>query len=221
MRAEATAVLRFEILGPLSAVRDGEPLRLGGSRQRALLALLLVHADEIVSTEKIVEQLFGPEHSEGTPNAVHVAISRLRRALGEDGQLLRTCRGGYKLELEPEQLDAARFERLLDEGRELLARGEPGAALERLREGLDLWHGPPLADLMPVDFLRLEESRLEELRLLAEMERIDAELALGHHRELVAEIKALIASAPLQERLRAQLMLTLYRSGRQAEALAA
>ncbi|MGN6167862.1 MAG: nSTAND1 domain-containing NTPase [Solirubrobacteraceae bacterium] len=221
MRAEATAVLRFEILGPLSAVRDGEPLRLGGSRQRALLALLLVHADEIVSTDQIVEQLFGPEHSEGAPNAVHVAISRLRRALGEDGQLLRTCRGGYKLELEPEQLDAARFERLLDEGRELLARGEPGAALERLREGLDLWHGPPLADLMPVDCLRLEESRLEELRLLAEMERIDAELALGRDRELVAEIKALIASAPLQERLRAQLMLTLYRSGRQAEALAA
>lgn len=214
-------MVRFEILGPLSALRDGEPLRLGGSRQRALLALLLVHANELVSTERIVEQLFGPEHSDGAPNAVYVAISRLRRALGDDGELIRTCRGGYKLDLEPERLDAARFERLLGEGRALLSRGQSGAALVRLREGLDLWQGPPLADVMPVDAVRLEESRLEELRLLAEMERIDAELALGRHRELVTEIKTLIASAPLQERLRAQLMLALYRSGRQAEALAA
>jgi WD40 repeat protein/DNA-binding SARP family transcriptional activator len=221
MRAEATAVLRFEILGPLSALRDDEPLRLGGSRQRALLALLLVHANELVSTERIVEQLFGPDHGEGKPNAVYVAISRLRRALGDDGELIRTCRGGYKLELEPERLDAARFERSLDEGRALLARGQPGAALVRLREGLDLWQGPPLADVMPIDLVRLEESRLEELRLLAEMERIDAELALGRHRELVTDIKALIATNPLQERLRQQLMLALYRSGRQAEALAA
>ncbi len=214
-------MLRFEILGPLSALRGGEPLRLGGSRQRALLALLLVQANEQVSTERIVEQLFGPYHSEGGANAVYVAISRLRRTLGDDGELLRTCRGGYMLQIEPEQLDAARFERLLDEGRRLLAHGEPAAALVRLREGLDLWRGSPLADLAPVDLVRLEESRLEELRLLAEMERIDAELALGRHRELVAEIKALIATAPLQERLRAQLMLALYRSGRQAEALAA
>jgi DNA-binding SARP family transcriptional activator len=221
MRAEATAVLRFRVLGPLAALRDGEPVRLGGERQRALLALLLVRANELVTTDRIAEQLFDAGTTASGSNAVYVAISRLRRALGEHGELLRTCRGGYKLELEPEQLDAARFERLLDEGRALLERGQPGAALARLREGLDLWQGPPLAGVMPVDFVRLEESRLEELRLLAEMERIDAGLALGRHRELVADIKALIVSAPLQERLRGQLMLALYRSGRQAEALAA
>ena len=214
-------MLRFKVLGPLSALRGGEQVRLGGERQRALLALLLVRANELVSTERIAEQLFEAASNEGSSNAVYVAISRLRRALGDGGALIRTCRGGYTLELEPTQLDAAEFERLLHEGQALLASGEPSAALVRLREGLDLWHGSPLADLTPVDFVQAEANRLEELRLVADIERIDAELALGRHRELVAEIKALIASAPLQERLRAQLMLALYRSGRQAEALAA
>src|SRR5579884_1402749 len=221
MRAQATATLRFGILGPLAVSRGGESLALGGTRQRALLAILLVHANERVSTERLIEQLSGHTGSGSSANAVHVAVSRLRRTLGDDGaELLRTDRGGYMLGLEPEQLDAARFERLLAEGRRLLGDGDHAAASMRLRDGLALWRGPPLADLAGVEDVQPEVRRLEELRLLAEMERIDAELALGHHAEVVVELERLIGQAPLQERLRGQLMLALYRSGRQADALA-
>jgi WD40 repeat protein/DNA-binding SARP family transcriptional activator len=224
MRAQATASVQFNILGPVTASRDGETLSLGGERQRALLAILLVHANETVSTERLIEQLFARSGS-GTrtaPNAVHVAVSRLRRALGDGGgTMLLTARGGYALELEPGQLDASTFESLLEEGRGLLARADPAGAARRLGEALNLWRGPPLADLGAVDGVQPEIRRLEELRLLAEMERIDAELALGHAAEVVVELERLTAQAPLQERLRAQLMLALYRSGRQAEALAA
>ena len=221
MRAQATAALRFDILGPLAASWDGEALAFGGARQRALLAILLVNANEMVSTERLVDQLFDGSRSAGSVNAVHVAVSRLRRALRDDGaEMLRTCRGGYVLELEPRQLDATAFEHSLEEGRSLLARGEPAAASARLRAGLALWRGPPLADLGAVEDVQPEVRRLEELRLLAEMEQVDAELALGRAAELVAPLERLIAGAPLQERLRGQLMLALYRSGRQAEALA-
>ncbi|MBV9606815.1 MAG: winged helix-turn-helix domain-containing protein [Solirubrobacterales bacterium] len=221
MRAQATAALRFGILGPLSASRDGEALALGGARQRALLAVLLVHANELVSTERLIEQLFNGSGSASSANAIHVAVSRLRRTLRDDGaEMLRTRRGGYVLELEPEQLDAAMFERLLSEGRSLLADGDHAAAAERLHAGLALWRGPPLADLGAVEDVQPEVRRLEELRLLAEMERVDAELALGHARDLVGPLQRLIAQAPLQERLRGQLMLALYRAGRQADALA-
>ncbi len=222
MRAQATATLRFGILGPLVASRDGETLALGGVRQRALLAILLVHANEMVSTERLIEQLGGGARSGSSANAVHVAVSRLRRTLCDDGaEMLRTCRGGYVLELEAEQLDAATFERLLADARGALAAGDHAGASARLREGLALWRGPPLADLGDVEDVQPEVRRLEELRLLAEMERIDAELALGHAAEVVVELERLIGQAPLQERLRGQLMLALYRSGRQADALAA
>jgi WD40 repeat protein/DNA-binding SARP family transcriptional activator len=224
MRAQATASVQFRILGPLTAHRDGEDLALGGERQRALLAILLVHANETVSTERLIEQLFARSGS-GTrtaPNAVHVAVSRLRRALGDGGgTMLLTARGGYALDLEAGQLDASTFESLLEDGRGRLASGDPAAASRLLGEALSLWRGPPLADLGAVDGIQPEIRRLEELRLLAEMERIDAELALGHAAEVVVELERLTALAPLQERLRAQLMLALYRSGRQAEALAA
>jgi WD40 repeat protein/DNA-binding SARP family transcriptional activator len=224
VRAQATASVQFRILGPLTANRDGENLALGGERQRALLAILLVHANETVSTERLIEQLFARSGSGSgnAANAVHVAVSRLRRALGDGtGAMLLTARGGYALELEAGQLDASTFEGLLEEGRRLLARGDPAAASRRLGEALSLWRGPPLADLAAVDGVQPEIRRLEELRLLAEMERIDAELGLGHAAEMVGELERLTAQAPLQERLRAQLMLALYRSGRQAEALAA
>lgn len=215
-------MVRFGILGPLSASLDGEALALGGARQRTLLGVLLVHANELVSTERLIEQLFDGSRSPSSVNAVHVAVSRLRRTLRDErGELLRTRRGGYALELEPEQLDAAMFERLLAEGRSLLASGDHAGASARLREGLALWRGPPLADLGAVEDVQPEVRRLEELRLLAEMERVDAELALGRAAEVVAPLERLIAQAPLQERLRAQLMLALYRSGRQADALAA
>ena len=213
--------MQFRILGPLTAALDGEALSLGGERQRALLALLLVHANEMVSTERLIEQLFEGARPGSAANAVHVAVSRLRRALRDErAEMLLTRRGGYLLELEPDQLDAASFERLVDDGRGLLARGDPAAASARLGEALSLWRGPPLAGLAAVGELQAEVRRLEEMHLLAEMERIDAELMRGRAAEMVVELERLIAAAPLQERLRGQLMLALYRSGRQADALA-
>jgi len=214
--------VQFRILGPLTAAVDGTGLALGGERQRALLALLLVHSGEMVSTERLIEQLFDGSRFRSSANAVHVAVSRLRRALGDErAAMLLTRRGGYSLEIEAEQLDAAVFERLVAEGRASLAHNDLASASARLGEALALWRGPPLAGLGGVDELQAEARRLEELHLLAEMERIDAELALGAAAEVVVELERLIAAAPLQERLRAQLMLALYRSGRQAEALAA
>jgi WD40 repeat protein/DNA-binding SARP family transcriptional activator len=219
--AQTTASVEFRILGPLSAVRANHSLALGGERQRALLAILLVHANRTVSTERLIEQLFGVGSSGSQANAVHVAVSRLRRALGDGpGGMLLTRAGGYMLELEPEQLDASIFARLLEEGRALLARGDAATASARLREALDLWRGAPLADLAAVEDVAAEITRLEELRMLAEMAWVDAELALGHAAEMVVELERMTAQAPLQERPRAQLMLALYRSGRQAEALA-
>jgi DNA-binding SARP family transcriptional activator len=148
-------------------------------------------------------------------------VSRLRRTLGDgDEQVLVTAKGGYVLALEPEQLDAMVFERLLDQRRALLASDDAGGAAVALGEALRLWHGPPLADLAAVGDLQPEIRRLEELRLLAQMELIDAELALGRAGEVVGELERLIARDPLKERLRGQLMLALYRSGRQADALA-
>ena len=143
--------MQFRILGPLTAAFEGEALALGGERQRALLAVLLVHANEMVSTERLIEQLFGDTRaprSGSAANAVHVAVSRLRRALGDEGsEMLLTRRGGYILELEDGQLDAAVFERLVDEGRALLAQEDAAAASARLREALEQWRGPPLAGL--------------------------------------------------------------------------
>ena len=213
--------LQFRLLGPLEVCRDGEPLRLGGERQRALLALLLVHANELVRTEALVDQLFGGERSASVVNAARVAVSRLRRVLegGEERGVIETRPGGYMLNAEAEQLDVAVFERRLREARGLRAAGDAGAAVARLREALALWRGAPLADVALVDYLQIEIRRLEELRLLALMERIDADLVLGAGAELIEELEPLIASNPLQERLRGQLMLALYRAGRQAHAL--
>jgi len=221
MGDEPRGSLQFRMLGPLEAWRDGTLLRLGGERQRALLALLLVHANELVRTEQLVDQLLGEELSDQALNATRVAVSRLRRLLedGNPGELLLTQAGGYVLKAGPEQLDAACFERLLSEGRGLLAGGDAASAGARLREALALWRGPPLADLALLELAQPEIRRLEELRLLAVIERIDADLALGADSELVPELEGLVGSNPLQERLRGQLMLALYRAGRQAEAL--
>src|ERR1700760_2627662 len=142
MRPQATASVQFQILGPVTAYRGGESVSLGGERQRALLAVLLVHANETVSTERLVERLFGRSGSASQVNAVQVAVSRLRRALG-DGAMLLTRRGGYALELEPGQLDAATFESLVEEARDLMAQDDPAAASARLREALALWRGSP------------------------------------------------------------------------------
>ena len=195
---------------------------MGGERQRALLALLLIHANELVTVDQLAEQLFGEQRRDTAGNAVHVGVSRLRRALeagGDDEGVLHTHPGGYVLEIAPEQLDAAMFEELLKEGSGLLGAGDAELSSKRLRAGLALWRGPPLADLAHLDCLQAEIRRLEELRLVASMERIDADLALGRGTELVAELESLLDEDPLRERLTQQLMLALYRAGRQADAL--
>jgi predicted ATPase/DNA-binding SARP family transcriptional activator len=210
------------VLGPLEVCRDGQPLALGGERQRALLALLLIHANELVATEQLIDLLFGDQPSTGAVKALQVAISRLRRALGgaDLGAVVQTRPGGYLLNAGRDQLDGAVFERRLDEGRALVIAGDPAGGAARLRDALALWRGPPLADLALVDCLQVEIRRWLELRQVAVMERIDADLALGAGSELIAELETLIAAERLQERLRGQLMLALYRAGRQADALA-
>jgi WD40 repeat protein/DNA-binding SARP family transcriptional activator len=222
MGALVTQTLRFGVLGPLEVLRDGESLPLGGERQRALLALLLLHCNELVATEQLVDQLFGEESSEGTVNALYVAVSRLRRLIQGvgGGELLLTRPGGYLLVTEPGALDVQVFEGLLGEAMRLRADGNPDSASARLREALAMWRGPPFADVASLEFLQQEIRRLEELRLVALMERIDADLALGRDAELIGELEMLVGSNPLQERLRAQLMIALYRAGRQTDALA-
>ena len=220
MGADSPGRLRFGLLGPVEVWRDSGRLRLGGERQRALLALLLLQSNQLVRTEWLVTQLFGEQHSDRALNALRVAIARLRRVLEGGGPVIETRPGGYVLTAGADQLDTARFERLLDEGRGLLAVGDAATASARLCDALGIWRGAPLADLALVECLQVEIRRLEELRQLALLERIDADLALGAGGELVEELEALIASDPLQERLRGQLMLALYRAGRQSEALA-
>ncbi len=221
--AETSGRVRFGVLGPLAVWRNGEPVGLGGERQRSLLALLLVRANEFVSVEVLVDALFGEAPSDGAVHAVRVGVSRLRRLLenGDEHSVLETRAGGYVLAVEPEQLDAVRFERLLRDGSGLLSAGDAVSSAARLRDALSLWRGAPLADLPVIEHLQAEIRRLEELRLMAVIQRVDADLALGAGGELIAELEPMIAANPLQERLRGQLMLALYRAGRQTDALAA
>ncbi|MGH3040481.1 MAG: BTAD domain-containing putative transcriptional regulator [Gaiellaceae bacterium] len=208
----------FRLLGGLE-VWDGEQqLPLGGGKQRAVLALLLLHANEVLATDRLIDELWGESPPETARTALQVYVVRLRKALGADR--IRTHEPGYVLELAPDQLDVTRFERLVQEARELRAAGEDARAAQVLSEALALWRGPPLADFTYQPFARTEIARLEELRLTALEERIDADLALGHRSDLVGELEALVAEHPYRERLRGQLMLALYRAGRQADALA-
>ncbi len=191
---------------------------LGGARQRAVLAILLVHRGEVVPVDRIVDELWGERAPETATKTVQVYVSRLRKALGEGALVTRG--GGYALELGADELDVDRFERLAAEGRAAQERGDPGAAAESLRAALALWRGPPLADFTYESFAQNEIARLEEERLAALEDRVDADLALGRHAALVGELEGLAGQYPARERLRAQLMLALYRSGRQADALA-
>ena len=209
--------MEFRILGPLE-VSDGDvEVSLGGPKPRALLAVLLLHANEVVAADRLIDELWGEHSSERAAGALRVNVSRLRKALPPD--VLTTRAPGYVLRVEPEQLDLHRFERLADEGRRLLARGLAADAAERLRDALALWRGPALADFVYESFAQAAIGRLEEIRLAAIELRIDAELALGRHDELIGDLEALVAEHPLRERLRTALMTALYRSGRQAEAL--
>jgi DNA-binding SARP family transcriptional activator/streptogramin lyase len=211
-----TSRLEFRLLGPLEVRRDGRPVPLGGGKQRTLLALLLLRANEVVLRDTLIEELSGGAAGESAANALQAGIWRLRRLLG--AEVISTRPAGYALVVEPDQIDLSRFERLAEAGRAELAAGQAERAAARLREALALWRGSPLQDV-GAEAVEAEGRRLEELRLAATMDRIDADLALGHGAELVAELKALTADQPYQERLRGQLMLALYRAGRQTEAL--
>ena len=192
-------------------------MSLGGPKPRALLAVLLLHANEVVATDRLIDELWGEDSPEDAAAALRVNVSRLRKTLPQD--VLTTRSPGYVIRVEPDTLDLHRFERLADEGRSLLARGLAADAAKRLHEALSLWRGPALADFAYESFALAAIARLEEIRLAAIELRIDADLALGRHDELVGELEALVSEHPLRERLRRYLMTALYRSGRQAEAL--
>jgi DNA-binding SARP family transcriptional activator len=212
--------MEFRLLGPLEVVRDDGPLPLGGPKPRALLALLLLHANETLSRERLIDELWGEKPPATATKALQVYVSQLRKML-EPEQPLETSPAGYRLRLEGPELDLRRFEMLASEGRAALAGGDPAEAARLLGDALSLWRGRPLADLQYEPFAQAEIARLEELRLTAVEERIEAELRLGRHAELTGELEALVAEHPLREHPRGQLMLALYRSGRQAEALEA
>ena len=218
--------MKFQVLGPFEVRREGGPVPLGPAKQRTLLAILLVRANEIVSSDRLIEELW-PEPPDTAGNALQVYVHKLRKALeperrrGESGELLITRAPGYMLRVEPDQLDAGRFARLLGDGRAAAEAGDPATAARTLAQALELWRGPAYADFAYDPFAQAEIARLEELRLDAVEDRIEADLALGGAAELVGELEALIGDNPLRERLRGQLMLALYRAGRQADALEA
>jgi DNA-binding SARP family transcriptional activator len=209
--------MKFRILGPLEVWDEGRELSLGGPKPRALLALLLLHLNEVVPADRLIDELWGEDSPQDASAALRVNVSRLRKVLPQD--VLTTKASGYVLRVEPDALDLYRFERLVEEGRRLLTRGLAADASARLGDALSLWRGAALADFAYDDFARTAITRLEEMRLAAIEVRIEADLALGRHDQLVGELDALIAQHPLRERLRLQLMTALYRSGRQAEAL--
>jgi DNA-binding SARP family transcriptional activator len=198
-------------------------LEIGGGRKRALLAVLLLHANEVVSNDRLIDEVWGDRPPATAPKIVQGYVSQLRKVLSDEdgGSVLVTKTPGYVLRLEPGQLDAEHFAALLAKGRAALADGAAGDAEMLLRQALELWRGPPLADFAFESFAMEEIARLEELRLSAVEERIDADLALGRQADIVAELEAFVARHPLRERPRGQLMLALYRCGRQAEALQA
>jgi DNA-binding SARP family transcriptional activator len=206
-------MLEFKILGPLDVSGDQGPLKLGGSKQRALLAMLLVNAGRVVSTDTLVDQLWGERPPRTAVTSLQNFLSQLRKLLGAEAVVTKSP--GYILLIEREQIDAFRFEKIVDQARSL----EPAERSRKLQEALALWRGPPLADFTFEAFAQAEIRRLEALHASAVEERIDADLECGRHSELIGELEALVAAHPLREGLRAQLMLALYRSGRQAESL--
>ena len=209
--------MEFRVLGPLEVWHERGEVSLGGTKVRALLVMLLLHPNEVVPTDRLIDDLWGEDSPERAAAALRVNVSRLRKTLPQD--VLTTRSPGYVLRVGPDELDLHRFERLVDEGRSLLARGLTADASVRLREALSLWRGPALADFAYESFAQAAIARLEEIRLAAVELRIDADLALGRHHELVGELEAHVAEHPLRERLQMFLMTALYRSGRQAEAL--
>jgi DNA-binding SARP family transcriptional activator len=207
--------MEFRLLGPLEVHIGGEPLPLGGRKQRGILALLLLYPNQVVSTDRLIDELWGERPPRTVEAYIQNCISRLRGVLGHE--LIERRSPGYLLRVDPEQVDARRFEHAVDEA----SRLGPQERAAVLREALEYWRGPPLADLAFEGLARIETARLDELRLTALELRIDAELELGRHDGVLAEIDALARRHPGRERLRYLQMLALYRSGRQRDALRA
>jgi DNA-binding SARP family transcriptional activator len=216
--------MNFQILGPLRVVNgDDREIALGGPKPSAILALLILNANEVVSADRLIEELWDGQPPPTAAKSLQVHISRLRRALGEgangSGVPLVTRAGGYALDADPDSIDALRFERIVAEGSAALSEGDHALASARLRSALAMWRGNALSDFAYSSFAQDAIARLDGLRTVAHENAIEAELALGRHGELIPELRSLVGRHPLSERLRAQLMLALYRAGRQAEAL--
>ncbi len=212
-----SADLQFSVLGPLEARHGSDAVELGAPKQRSVLAMLLAHPNQALSVGQIISAVWGEEAPDTYRRSIHTYVSNLRALLGT---AITRVGDGYRLDVRPEQIDALVFEQTLDDSQILIATA-PGEASAKLREALAMWRGRPYADLYEVEGLQGEVARLEELRLAAVEFRIDAELASGRHQQIVAEAGALAEEHPLRERFRAQHMIALYRSGRQADALGA
>jgi DNA-binding SARP family transcriptional activator/DNA-binding beta-propeller fold protein YncE len=212
--------VEFRILGPLEVLEDCHPLALGRLKERIVLGVLLLHANEFVARERLIDELWGVAPPPTARQAVNVYISKLRKTLARDGSdPIATSEGGYRLEVDPDLLDVERMRRLVVDARQRMAAGESAAALLVLRQALELWRGPTLAGLNLESLGRDEVAQLDDVRVGVLMDRIDCDLALGHHEDALGELKVLVREHPLRERLRAQQMLALYRADRQAEAL--
>jgi DNA-binding SARP family transcriptional activator len=209
--------VKFRVLGPVEVIVDGRPVSLPAAKPRALLAVLLLSRNRVVSIGQLVDELWGETPPDTATKALQGYVSHLRKALGAERVVTKPP--GYFLHVDEGELDLDQFEQLVREGRELLAAGDSKAAAKRLSEALELWRGTPFAEFESEPFARDAGARLEDARLAALEERIEADLALGRHARLVPELEELVAREPLRERPRAQLMLALYRSGRQADAL--
>ena len=211
-----TASIQARLLGPLEIEHDGRPVAVGGRAQRALLARLLLDAGRTVSVDRLVDDLWGENAPASAQKMVQIYVSTLRKALPEG--VIVTRSPGYAIELPPEATDLVRFERLRERGRAALAAGSPSEARDLLRGALALWRGPALAEFQE-PFAEIEARRLEDQHLATLEDRIDADLALGGDSSLIGELEAVVARHPLRERARGQLMVALYRAGRQADAL--
>jgi predicted ATPase/DNA-binding SARP family transcriptional activator len=218
--SRGAAAFELRLLGPVAAVRDGDEVALGGPKQRAVLALLLLEAGRVVPAGRLVEAVWRGRPPPGAAKTLQSYVSRLRAALEPDVVLMARA-GGYVIDAGPVVVDAGRFEGLVAAGRAALGQGEAAAAGERFTGALSLWRGRALADVCEVEPLALEAARLEELRLAAVEGRVEADIELGRHAEVTGELESLVAGHPLRERLWRLLVLALYRGERQADALAA
>src|SRR5262245_4594685 len=214
--------MEFRILGPLEVVDRDRQIPLGGRKPRALLAMLILRRRQIVAVDELVEALWGDQPPKTADHSVQVYVSDLRKALGgspDDRSAIIRRDPGYTLDVSDAAIDVHRFSELRSRGRAALEDQDPERASRLLAEALAVWRGAALADFTYDDFARGEIERLEEVRLATIEDRLDADLSLGRHGDLIAELRALVDEHPARERLRADLMLALYRSGRQAEAV--